>query len=792
MDFFLRGIGVEKWPPPQEYLGFVHELTQKTELLDPVAVHKILRLFQILGSVCIDNEFKNNLYEWKVGKFEENRKLYQSMNPYLDTEQSASITNACKVHEKIFPTHQNRFTGINGLPKSQTDDPQPPIVVFNKDLAKVFEKNKHVDFIFVDDVLKLLEKFKNQQKHAFVKSVDVDLLKILFFFKACGLKTLTELYLTPNINPEQIAPGCYVWEKQLHKAASYIQQFLHHKYPEQHKRLQALNFADYLKKSRFFTAYSFEVVYGLVDHKRATVTRKKPAHVEHALSEDEGSRKATIYVIKEKAKDDQSDDIIMEIVKLFVPNHLPEIVDDLFDFWCSLLVEDSRDRFMRRRRIPSLPKNEVEWKFPRPADPFVPPPVKQEIKEEPDQEMTDVSKQPTPNNNGERLMTSWPPRNPNAEGGGFVPKPESLKKQEQAILEKWSLPEAPSNSKTPDPTPSARPPTDVLPPNPNAAKNEKENSSSKEKATSHPAYTTTRPPGAESPRPGSASAPDNNSMERSKEKDKQETKSPRENSNKSRDKSSEKPSEHSTKQNVEQQKPKETEASSSTSNTQRKRTDSDNTTQQPNNREKDTDSNQQVPQTPTKQHRKSSVNDESAPNTPSKFNVDRLPSYTLASEYKNISYRLPKDVKKRITRSNLTSKSVEDDATRLLIGQIGEQIVHSYFQGVYYEQIKDGSVEIKWLNEGEEAGAPYDIIVKHKNAPEDTRPEIFIEVKTTVGHEEKEFEISSQQMRFAFESGPHFHLYRVSGLLAPDFRLRSLENLASHMDKKAVKTFMVL
>ncbi|XP_066912062.1 uncharacterized protein [Clytia hemisphaerica] len=806
-DFFMKGIGVQKWPPPQEYLGFVHELTQKTVLPDPDVVHKILRLFQILGSVCIEDDMKQNLYEWRVGKSEENLKSYQSMGPHLDTEQSNNIANACKVHNKIFPTHQNRFTGINGLPKNQTNDPQPPIVVFNKDLAKVFEKNEHVDFIFVDDVLKLLEKFKKQQKNTFVYSrqgADVDLLKILFFFKACGLKPLTELYLPPDTAPEQIAPGCYRWEKRLYQATSYIQQYLHHKYQDQYKRLQALNFADYLRKSIFFTAQSFEVVYRLANHRLATVTRTKPAHVEHALDEDEGSRKATIYVIKEKAKDDQSDnDIIMEIVKLFVPNHDPEIVEDLFDFWCSLMVEDSRERFMTRRRIPNLPKNEVEWKFPRPADPFVPPPVKQEIKEEPDQEMTDVSKQPTPNKDGgERLMTSWPPRNPNAGGGGFVPKPDSLKKQEQAILEKWNLPEAPSNSKTPDSTPSPRSTSNAHPANSNAVRKETESSgsvSSKEKLTSHPAYTTTRPPGAVSPRlTGNASDGDSNNKEGTTEKDatQQETKSPRETSNKPRDRdltsSSKTSSDHSTKQDVEQQKStKQSDVPSSASGSHR--THSADRTQQPDHRENDSDRNDQTPQTPTKHHHRSGPDDGSAPNTPSKFNVDRLPTYTLASEYKNISYSLPKDVKKRISRSNLTSKSAEDDATRLLIGQIGELIVHSYFQGVYSDQIKDGSVEIKWLNEGgEEKGAPYDIIVKHKNAKEDTCPEIFIEVKTTVGHEEKEFEISSQQMRFAFESGPNFHLYRVSGLLASDFRLRSLVNLASHMDKKSVKTFMVL
>lgn len=136
------------------------------------------------------------------------------------------------------------------------------------------------------------------------------------------------------------------------------------------------------------------------------------------------------------------------------------------------------------------------------------------------------------------------------------------------------------------------------------------------------------------------------------------------------------------------------------------------------------------------------------------------------------------------------TKSGKSDEIIPLVGKIGEEIVYSYFCNLYKEALDTGSVEIQWLNEAEETGQPYDMLIKHLvSGMED----LFIEVKTTVAEEEREFEISSQQLRFAFEKGEHFHLYRVSGLATQsDFRLKCLPNLAQHMDKKAVKTFMIL
>ena len=178
-------------------------------------------------------------------------------------------------------------------------------------------------------------------------------------------------------------------------------------------------------------------------------------------------------------------------------------------------------------------------------------------------------------------------------------------------------------------------------------------------------------------------------------------------------------------------------------------------------------------------------------NTPTKFNVDHFPSFSLSSQYENISFKLSADLQQRVVHHQPSfTKSGKSDEIIPLVGKIGEEIVYSYFCNLYKEALDTGSVEIQWLNEAEETGQPYDMLIKHLvSGMED----LFIEVKTTVAEEEREFEISSQQLRFAFEKGEHFHLYRVSGLATQsDFRLKCLPNLAQHMDKKAVKTFMIL
>ena len=776
MDFFLRCISVDRYPPASEYLLLVHEISSKTQLPNPTALCDVLRLFEVLGSLCIQREMKESMYEWRVqSSFVKNLKFYQSLDIFLDTDKCNEITRACKPYADggLFPTHHNRFIGISNSRK--------PVVVFNKDLAEVFTKNENVDFIFVDDIVRSLRKKNEQKKHSYFKSaIDVELLKILFLFKACGFSTLTDLYLTPDIAPGQISSGSYKWERMLYKTVPFIQQYIHEKHHEHYRSLQGVGFTEYLKKSIFFTTPGFEVVYRLKGIDSATEKRSKVAYIEHSIGE---MGKATIYVLKLSGDGDDeknADDIKLELAKLFVPNNNVEIQEDIHDFWHTLLIEDDVERLMRRRRISPLPRDEEKWEFPRPRDPYQPP--KREIpkEEEKDEEMTDVSQPPQQQQqqqaSGERPMTCWPPRNPG--GSGFMSKPDSVRKSEEAILEKWKLPEGPDAKtvKTLGNDDSSSNVDKIRSSIPSSQHQQQKQNSSTENRSG---YTTASPSGQM--QSTSDSGRDQHSQQQQPQQSDEDKKKP------SFDQDH--VSNDGTKRGGGKVKCESNEHGSVDTREARdsQRGETSSRPHQVNNNNLSSGTPKSTPSTPIRGSRNQGV---SPKGTPSKFNIDELPSYPLSSQYTSIDFQMTQDLESRFFQPIFAKPELSDD-TRLAIGKIGEEVVYNYFCDLFREAIRAGNVEVQWMNADQETGQPYDMVIQHLNNT--GMRDLYVEVKTTVADEEKQFEISSQQLRFAFETGEDFHLYRVSGLATQgEFRMKCLKNLSSHMDKKSVKTYMIL
>ena len=79
-DFFLNQIGVDRFPPATEYLVLVNNISSKTQLPNPTALRDILRLFQILGSLCIQEDMKETLYQWRLEtNYENNLKVFEDI-----------------------------------------------------------------------------------------------------------------------------------------------------------------------------------------------------------------------------------------------------------------------------------------------------------------------------------------------------------------------------------------------------------------------------------------------------------------------------------------------------------------------------------------------------------------------------------------------------------------------------------------------------------------------------------------------------------------------------------------
>ncbi|CAF1014954.1 unnamed protein product [Rotaria sordida] len=88
----------------------------------------------------------------------------------------------------------------------------------------------------------------------------------------------------------------------------------------------------------------------------------------------------------------------------------------------------------------------------------------------------------------------------------------------------------------------------------------------------------------------------------------------------------------------------------------------------------------------------------------------------------------------------------------LITGRQGEEFVFRYLKWKYPNE------DIKWINQQEESGRPYDIhmIIKSENNREE-----FIEVKTTRSYDQNTFSVSIGEVEYLLEHPSNYYIYRV-------------------------------
>ena len=122
----------------------------------------------------------------------------------------------------------------------------------------------------------------------------------------------------------------------------------------------------------------------------------------------------------------------------------------------------------------------------------------------------------------------------------------------------------------------------------------------------------------------------------------------------------------------------------------------------------------------------------------------------------------------------------------------GEKLVKLYLERL----AKDPSSGVKsviWMNEKQECGTPYDLVMEIDAADGETKSlEIFIEVKTTEYDDKDFFEISAQEFEFALAQQEKYHIYRVFNVGKCDVKLKRLVNLAEKMRQKQVRLFLAV
>ncbi|KAL0322660.1 UNVERIFIED_CONTAM: protein NO VEIN [Sesamum angustifolium] len=105
---------------------------------------------------------------------------------------------------------------------------------------------------------------------------------------------------------------------------------------------------------------------------------------------------------------------------------------------------------------------------------------------------------------------------------------------------------------------------------------------------------------------------------------------------------------------------------------------------------------------------------------------------------------------KIVVPSNCSDRDEDFAQQALLTGRLGELVAFKYFQG------KVGEVFVKWVNEINETGLPYDITL---GGDEDSRE--YIEVKATKSARKNWFLISMREWQFAVEKGESFSVAHV-------------------------------
>ena len=135
--------------------------------------------------------------------------------------------------------------------------------------------------------------------------------------------------------------------------------------------------------------------------------------------------------------------------------------------------------------------------------------------------------------------------------------------------------------------------------------------------------------------------------------------------------------------------------------------------------------------------------------------------------------------------------NLDEEAETEAIGRWGELLVKSHL--VLQAQTDPSICEITWMGENGQSATPYDFIIKYKNSQDGPIMEDFIEVKSTLASSKAFFEISSQELQFAYEKREHLHLYRVFNAGKPEIvRLSKMMNLAQKLETKQIKLCMVL
>ena len=611
---------------------------------------------------------------------------------------------------------------------------EKPLIADDKSLLKIFQKEKSVHFLDFGDFYqpqnRRSSKNKPQEDHELMKHY------VSSFLNSCGVATLSKCVKKEFTPGGAVQYQCVPLQKHFHQLIPCVQRFLYSRYQSVYNELSSQGFAQKLPQMQFASVPSLATVYSLSTHPDVRV----PLEEKSGIQETGGM--FCFYVVQEYQ--DNLEVLNLEMIKLLFGGKKPG-ASDLNNFLVAVknYSGNDLDSYLEDKQdLEPLPEGEEEWIVPPPEVPEI---VMDDGEEAMNEAVPFHTETTAPSRSDNDGLHSWPPKSSAQYDKAF--KREGDPSGER-ILKIWPLPEPPKTVEKP--------------------LREENQDYLVQRPTQHNTNTT-RAPEAMSEKPLRG------------EDWKQVQDNP----------GAVVPRQQHTENDAQQ--PPEVIVEDTLVNNQQissRETANDLCPNENENRQQNAKLVEppppQVP-IPGEITFVTIPGDEARLTSPSRSYV-RFDGSPSEVDFEDLQFNGDQRILERIP--------LVDNPNKEDIGRWGEQCVFEFLQ----EQARSfppGSFEIIWVNESENTTTPYDIEIRQHisgDKESDKRTVVtFVEVKTTSSDQKDSFELSVPELQFALKHQVAFHLYRVFNAGKPDIvRIRRLQNLATHLEKKTVKLCMVI
>ena len=611
---------------------------------------------------------------------------------------------------------------------------EKPLIADDKSLLKIFQKEKSVHFLdfgdFYQPQKRRSSKNKPQEDHELMKHY------VSSFLNSCGVATLSKCVKKEFTPGGAVQYQCVPLQKHFHQLIPCVQRFLYSRYQLVYNELSSQGFAQKLPQMQFASVPSLATVYSLSTHPDVHVPLEEKSGIQEA------GGMFCLYVVQEYQ--DNLEVLNAEMIKLLFGGKKPG-ASDLNNFLVAVknYSGNDLDSYLEdKQELEPLPEDEERWIVPPPEVPEI---VMDDGEEAMNEAVPFHKETATPSRSGDDGLHSWPPKSSAQYDKAF--KREGDPSGER-ILKIWPLPEPPETVEKPL---------------------REENQDYLVQRPTQRNTNTTRAPEAMSEKPLRV----------------EDWKLVQDNPG------AVVPRQQHTENDAQQ--PPEVIVEDTLVNNQQissRETANDLCPNENENRQQNAKLVEppppQVP-IPGEITFVTIPGDEARLTSPSRSYV-RFDGSPSEVDFEDLQFNGDQRILERIP--------LVDNPNKEDIGRWGEQCVFEFLQ----EQARSfppGSFEIIWVNESENTTTPYDIEIRQHisgDKESDKRTVVtFVEVKTTSSYQKDSFELSVPELQFALKHQVAFHLYRVFNAGKPDIvRIRRLQNLATHLEKKTVKLCMVI